>query len=53
MIAMFVVAGTQFWAVILSGILAAVVAAEVFLPVYYQLQFTSINQVSVLIALEW
>jgi len=38
--------GTQFWAVILSGILAAVVAAEVFLPVYYQLSFTSINKVN-------
>ena len=38
--------GTQFWMVIFAGILAAVVAAEVFLPVYYHLSFTSINEVS-------
>lgn len=37
--------GTQFWMVIFAGILAAVVAAEVFLPVYYGLSFTSINKV--------
>ncbi|KAI1301878.1 Sodium-coupled monocarboxylate transporter 1 [Halotydeus destructor] len=36
--------GTQFWAVILSGMLAAFVAAEVFLPVYYKLSFTSVNK---------
>lgn len=37
--------GTQFWMVIFAGMLAAVVAAEVFLPVYYNLSFTSINKV--------
>lgn len=37
--------GTQFWMVIFAGILASVVAAEVFLPVYYSLSFTSVNKV--------
>ena len=40
--------GTQFWMVILAGILASIVAAEVFLPVYYSLSFTSVNKVSLL-----
>ena len=38
--------GTQFWMVIFAGVLASVVAAEVFLPVYYGLAFTSVNEVS-------
>ena len=40
--------GTQFWMVIFAGILASVVAAEVFLPVYYSLSFTSVNKVGIL-----
>ena len=39
--------GTQFWMVIFAGVLASVVAAEVFLPVYYGLSFTSVNEVCV------
>lgn len=36
--------GTQFWVVILSGAVASIAAAELFLPVYYKLRFTSVNQ---------
>jgi hypothetical protein len=32
--------------VIFAGVLASVVASEVFLPVYYSLSFTSVNQVN-------
>lgn len=39
--------GTQFWVVIFSAILAAVCAAELFLPVYYGLSFTSVNKVGI------
>jgi len=38
--------GTQFWVVIISACLAAVTAAELFLPIYYGLSFTSVNKVS-------
>jgi sodium/solute symporter, putative len=37
--------GTQFWMVILSAVVASVTAAELFLPVYYKLSFTSVNKV--------
>lgn len=37
--------GTQFWVVIFSGAMATVLAAEIFLPVYYRLEFTSVNKV--------
>lgn len=37
--------GTQFWMVIFAAVLASVMAAEVFLPVYYSLSFTSVNEV--------
>ncbi|CAG2115598.1 unnamed protein product, partial [Medioppia subpectinata] len=36
--------GTQFWAVMISGAMASIIAAEIFLPVYYKLQFTSVNK---------
>ncbi|XP_054159817.1 sodium-coupled monocarboxylate transporter 1-like [Oppia nitens] len=36
--------GTQFWAVVLSGAMASIIAAEIFLPIYYNLQFTSVNK---------
>ncbi|XP_074597118.1 sodium-coupled monocarboxylate transporter 1-like [Brevipalpus obovatus] len=36
--------GTQFWVVIISACLAAVTAAELFLPIYYGLSFTSVNK---------
>lgn len=35
--------GTQFWMVILSSLLASTLAAELFLPVFYKLGFTSVN----------
>lgn len=37
--------GTQFWVVILSAIFASITAAELFLPVYFKLSFTSVNRV--------
>lgn len=37
--------GTQFWFVIISALMAAAAAAELYLPVYYDLQFSSVNQV--------
>lgn len=36
--------GTQFWMVILSSLAASMIAAELFLPVFYRLNFTSVNQ---------
>ncbi|RWS27381.1 sodium/solute symporter-like protein [Leptotrombidium deliense] len=39
--------GTQFWFVIFSATLAAVTAAELFLPVYYSLSFTSVNKCTI------
>ncbi|XP_015786014.1 sodium-coupled monocarboxylate transporter 2 [Tetranychus urticae] len=36
--------GTQFWVVILSAIFASITAAELFLPVYFKLSFTSVNR---------
>ncbi|KAJ6647651.1 Sodium-coupled monocarboxylate transporter 2 [Pseudolycoriella hygida] len=36
--------GTQFWFVIVSSAMAAVFAAEIFLPVYYDLNLSSVNQ---------
>ncbi|RWS07705.1 sodium-coupled monocarboxylate transporter 1-like protein 1 [Dinothrombium tinctorium] len=36
--------GTQIWIILLSAVLAAVTAAELFLPVYYGLEFTSVNK---------
>ena len=36
--------GTQFWMVVLSSLLASTVAAELFLPVFYKLGFTSVNK---------
>lgn len=38
--------GTQFWLVILSSLMASTLAAELFLPVFYKLGFTSVNEVS-------
>lgn len=36
--------GTQFWVVIISSSIAALSAAELFLPVYYDLKLSSVNQ---------
>lgn len=36
--------GTQFWFVIISSSIAALTAAELFLPVYYDLNLSSVNQ---------
>lgn len=36
--------GTQFWFVIISSSMAALTAAELFLPVYYDLNLSSVNQ---------
>ncbi|XP_037033725.1 sodium-coupled monocarboxylate transporter 1-like [Bradysia coprophila] len=36
--------GTQFWIVIVSSTMAALAAAEIFLPVYYDLNLSSVNQ---------
>jgi hypothetical protein len=36
--------------VIFAGVLACVVAAEVFLPVYYGLSFTSVNEVFLILS---
>lgn len=38
--------GTQFWMVVISAIIASITAAELFLPIYYKLSFTSVNKVS-------
>ena len=36
--------GTQFWFVIISSSMAAFSAAELYLPVYYDLNLSSVNQ---------
>ena len=36
--------GTQFWIVIISSSMAAFSAAELYLPVYYDLNLSSVNQ---------
>ncbi|XP_074594513.1 sodium-coupled monocarboxylate transporter 1-like isoform X2 [Brevipalpus obovatus] len=36
--------GTQFWMVVISAAFASVTAAELFLPVYWNLTFTSVNR---------
>lgn len=36
--------GTQFWIVIISSSIAAFSAAELYLPVYYDLKLSSVNQ---------
>ncbi|KAK8757657.1 hypothetical protein V5799_004710 [Amblyomma americanum] len=38
--------GTQFWVAIFGLAISNVIAAEVFLPVFYRLQLTSVNSVS-------
>lgn len=36
--------GTQFWVVVVPAVISAVVACELFLPIYYKMNLISVNQ---------
>lgn len=38
------VQGTQFWIVVIPGIIAAIIACEVFIPIYYNMNLVSVNE---------
>ena len=38
------VTGTQFWVIVLPAMVAAVLACEIFIPVYYKMNLISVNQ---------
>lgn len=36
--------GTQFWVIVLPAMFAGIIAAEIFIPVYYKMNLISVNE---------